>query len=260
MELLVEAGLTPPEALAAATSVPARAFGLEDRGRIAKGRRADLLLVRGDPTADITATRDIVAVWKQGVEADRAGYLAAREAERQAAEAQTTAPPPPGSESGLISDFDDGTAATSFGLGWSASSDSIMGGKSAVRIRVVAGGAEGSGWALEIEGDVAPAPVAWAGAMLVPGDAPMGPANLSHKTAIAFWVKGDGGSYQLMVYTQSGGYIPKTEGFEAGAEWKKVTLPLTVFGSAGQDLTGLLFGVYSWPGHFRFLIDSVRLE
>jgi hypothetical protein len=135
-----------------------------------------------------------------------------------------------------------------------------MGGKSTVRMRVVAGGAEGSGRALEIEGDVAPGPVAWAGAMLFPGDAPMGPANLSHKTGIAFWVKGDGGSYQLMVYTQSGGYIPKTEGFEAGAEWKKVTMPLADFGTAGQDLTGMLFGVYSRPGPFRFLIDSVRLE
>ena len=37
LELLVEAGLAPAEALAAATSVPARCFGLVDRGRIAHG-------------------------------------------------------------------------------------------------------------------------------------------------------------------------------------------------------------------------------
>ena len=66
LELLVRAGLSPSEALAAATSVPARTFHLEDRGRIAPGLRADLLLVHGDPTSDITATRDIVAVWKSG--------------------------------------------------------------------------------------------------------------------------------------------------------------------------------------------------
>lgn len=40
--------------------MPARTFHLEDRDRIAPGLRADLLLVHGDPTKEITATRDIV--------------------------------------------------------------------------------------------------------------------------------------------------------------------------------------------------------
>ena len=71
LELLVEAGLTPVEALAAATSVPAGEFGLNDRGRIARGKRADLVLVSGDPTKDIFSTRDIVAVWKDGTRVDR---------------------------------------------------------------------------------------------------------------------------------------------------------------------------------------------
>jgi imidazolonepropionase-like amidohydrolase len=71
IELLVRAGFSPSEALAAATSVPAAAFHLNDRGRIAPGLRADLLLVRGDPTEDITATREIVALWKVGVECNR---------------------------------------------------------------------------------------------------------------------------------------------------------------------------------------------
>lgn len=71
LELLVEAGLSPAEALAAATSAPARAFRLEDRGRIAPGLRADLVLVAGDPTRDITATRNIVRIWKGGVPVER---------------------------------------------------------------------------------------------------------------------------------------------------------------------------------------------
>lgn len=40
LELLVKAGLTPVQALADATSVPARVFGLTDRGRISSGRLA----------------------------------------------------------------------------------------------------------------------------------------------------------------------------------------------------------------------------
>ncbi|MGI5176509.1 amidohydrolase family protein [Dactylosporangium sp. CA-152071] len=63
---LVDAGLTPAEALRGATSAAADTFGLTDRGVIAPGRRADLLLVGGDPTADITATRDIRGVWIGG--------------------------------------------------------------------------------------------------------------------------------------------------------------------------------------------------
>jgi imidazolonepropionase-like amidohydrolase len=71
LELLVRSGLTPLEALAAATSEPARAFGFHDRGRIAVGISADLLLINGDPTVNITATRDIVGVWKLGVRYSR---------------------------------------------------------------------------------------------------------------------------------------------------------------------------------------------
>lgn len=67
LELLVLSGLTPLEALASATSEPARAFGFHDRGRVTEDRRADLVLVSGDPTVDIQATRDIVGVWKLGV-------------------------------------------------------------------------------------------------------------------------------------------------------------------------------------------------
>jgi imidazolonepropionase-like amidohydrolase len=65
-ELLARAGLTPAEILRSATELPARAFGLTDRGRVEPGLRADLVLVDGDPTADITVTKNIKAVWCAG--------------------------------------------------------------------------------------------------------------------------------------------------------------------------------------------------
>lgn len=67
LQLLVAAGLSPVEALKSATSVPARRFGLNDRGRIAPGARADLLLVEGDPTTDIAHTLSIRSIWRRGV-------------------------------------------------------------------------------------------------------------------------------------------------------------------------------------------------
>ena len=66
LELLVDSGLSPSEALTAATFTPATVFGFHDRGRVAVGLRADLLLVRGDPTTDIRAVHNIVGVWKLG--------------------------------------------------------------------------------------------------------------------------------------------------------------------------------------------------
>jgi imidazolonepropionase-like amidohydrolase len=72
LEHLVNAGLTPTAALAAATSATARAFRMSDRGRIRTGLRADLLLVDGDPSKQIGDTRNIVAVWKRGERVQRA--------------------------------------------------------------------------------------------------------------------------------------------------------------------------------------------
>jgi imidazolonepropionase-like amidohydrolase len=71
LEMLDRAGLSPLEALSAATMQTAKAFGLADRGRIAVGLKADLVLVRGDPTSNIMATRDVLRVWRSGVELDR---------------------------------------------------------------------------------------------------------------------------------------------------------------------------------------------
>lgn len=74
LKRLVEAGLTPVEALAAATSVPAEQFELTDRGVIASGRRADLVLVDGDPTVDIDAVKRIRDVWRDGIRLDRSKF------------------------------------------------------------------------------------------------------------------------------------------------------------------------------------------
>jgi imidazolonepropionase-like amidohydrolase len=68
LELLAGAGLSPAEVLLAATSLPARYFGLTDRGVIEPGKRADLVLLDGDPLADIRATRSLSRIWCGGVE------------------------------------------------------------------------------------------------------------------------------------------------------------------------------------------------
>jgi imidazolonepropionase-like amidohydrolase len=68
LELLAGAGLPALDVLLAATERAAACFGLADRGRIAPGLRADLVLIDGDPLADIAATRSIRRVWCDGIE------------------------------------------------------------------------------------------------------------------------------------------------------------------------------------------------
>ncbi|KAH6874554.1 putative hydrolase [Thelonectria olida] len=70
LELLVRAGLSNLEALRAATVVPAEVFGLQDRGSLQPGMRADMILLEGNPLDDIGATRRIRKVWLGGVEVD----------------------------------------------------------------------------------------------------------------------------------------------------------------------------------------------
>ncbi len=67
LELYVQAGFTPMEALQAATIVPARVMRLDkELGTIERGKRADLVVVAGDPLADISATRRVVEVMARG--------------------------------------------------------------------------------------------------------------------------------------------------------------------------------------------------
>jgi imidazolonepropionase-like amidohydrolase len=71
LQRLVDAGLTAVEALRGATCLAAEVFSLTDRGVIAPGRRADLVLVDGDPTTDISVTRNIKGVWIGGTRVSR---------------------------------------------------------------------------------------------------------------------------------------------------------------------------------------------
>ena len=67
MAALVKAGLTPAQALAAATVVPARVMGRAGtHGAVAPGQVADLVLLTADPLADIQATREIRWVLRKG--------------------------------------------------------------------------------------------------------------------------------------------------------------------------------------------------
>lgn len=248
MALLVAAGFTPTEALRAATSTTARRFKLADRGRIAAGARADLVLVNGDPTTDITATRAIAAIWKNGHPVDRRPGSAKG--------------PPPTPLAGLLGDFETGLG----GIGpskWEATSDRIAGGASDAAVAHVTPGAGGSKGALRATGEVKPPfPFAWGGAQLFVTAPGTPPRDISGVTSLVFRVRGQGSGPQgrAMLFDTSSPQ-PRQLPFAFTPDWQEVRLPIASFqGLNAKAVIGLVIATDPTKGLYAFEIDDVRLE
>jgi imidazolonepropionase-like amidohydrolase len=254
---LVQAGLTPLQALAAATSAPASAFRLGQRGRIQNGYKADLLLVDGDPGADIANTRRIVTVWKDGVDA---ASVRAGQRERVASEA---APKALAAQllpaDGRVSLFSKERLASPFGFGWMPSNDGFLGGKSSVQLQLQESEA-GAPSALAVNASVLPGfAYPWAGLAFMPGAQPMQPADLSGAKVIRFKVRGDGNEYKLAVMSK-GVQIPANVPFTAGTAWREVVIPFSALkGIDASMITMIAFNAGPKPGNYAFQIADVRL-
>lgn len=248
LALLVRAGLSPAEALATATSIPARIFHVPERGHIAPGMRADLVLVEGNPLDDISATRRIVKVWKNAAPIRRDPGTMAEMAEMA-------------SSTRLIGDFEQDVDVDSGR--WQATSDSLVDGTSTASVERVAGGARGSTGALLIRGEIrAGFAFPWAGAAFFPGSEPMQPVDYSGRHELVFWVRGDGRRYRAMLLSgPSMQGMPSELGFVAGPHWQEVRLPLDAFRGADlARLRAIVFGAGVPAGQFEFRIDQVELR
>lgn len=250
LALLVEAGMTPREALAAATAQAADAFGLAERGRIAAGQRADLVLVEGDPTADIAALRAIATIWKNG-------HAVARET-AAAAPLRTAAPLQPG----IVSDFEDDALAARIGA-WTPTSDRMAGGTSDATVTRIADGADSSGGALRTEGRIETAfAYPWAGAFLSVGEEPMQPVDARGVNELVFRARGDGRAYAVLIFSgDQARPMPVQVPFTPGADWGEVRVVFAdVPGIDLATLRGLAFTAQAPAGDFRLDLDTVELR
>ena len=164
----------------------------------------------------------------------------------------------------MVSNFDEGKVNAAYGM-WIPASDTMNGGKSNSKLDVVEAGAANTKGALQVTGEVVPGgPFLFAGALFSPGPAPMKAANLSKKSAISFWAKGDGGTYTLIVLTEArngqNGEPPAMTTFAAGPEWKQYSFPFSTFETDGSDMSGIGFIRVQEPGKFQFQIDEVEIK
>lgn len=243
---LAKSGLSPAQALAAATSAPADAFGLDDRGRIAPGQRADLLLVEGDPSQRLDDTLAIVTIWKNGREVDR----------RVHGQAGTPL------AGGVVGDFDADDVQARDGAGWIPTSDRMVGGQSEATLARIEGGALGTAGALRVSGRVKSGGSAtWAGAFFSPGEGMMQPVDASALKALVLQARGDGRALTVMLFSGAEGRSPAVLTLTPGAQWSELRLPLARFKGADlARLRAIAFTAQAPDGDFAFELDQVEIR
>ncbi|TVS11949.1 MAG: amidohydrolase [Wenzhouxiangella sp.] len=239
LEFLVQAGMRPDQALHAATLLPAEHFGLEDRGCIRTGCRADLLLVNGDPGTDIRATRQIAAVWKNGLPVTL---------ERSPAETAAA---------GTARAATDLLSAAEIAR-WMPSDDRFLGGRSEAQLERDVDGK------ISVGGELAAgSQFAYAGLLWSAGQPFMSPIDLTERKRLLIRVRGDSGPWMAMLFSGA------TPGAAAPLQ-----LPLIPGGDGAglnvnlADVAGLEMGQFQAigvfavgsPRDFGFELVEARLE
>ena len=163
-----------------------------------------------------------------------------------------------------LAGFDNGSAASAYGVGWAAAGDEMRGGNSHATQKLVEGGANGSKGALEVSGAVGDAiQYPFAGATFFPEGPPMkGLMDYSGKKTLTLQARGDGRRYMIMVISGLAvDAIPLMYDFEAGPEWHEVRLEMARYPNVDWKRVRMIaVGTMGPVGPFRFQIDDVRVE
>ena len=220
MELLVQAGLTPTQALMAGTSNSARAMGLiGDRGTIAAGQRADLVLIVGEPWRDITHLYRTERVWIDGRAVHGPGVVL------PAANGRQRLPTTPARA--LIDDFEraDGrTALDTLRL------DGMDGGHDrSIQVSQTIDRSDG-GKALTLAARMAAKEGPSAGVILPLRRGSVAPVDARAFKGLRLELRGDGGAYHVAVNTLAGRW---TAPVSARPGWSVVEVPFASFRRAG---------------------------
>jgi imidazolonepropionase-like amidohydrolase len=262
LETYVAAGMTPTAALLAATRSAATILGrAADLGSLEVGKLADIVLLGADPTADVSALRDVRGVVRGGRVVDLA-LLERRIADP--ALAATTQAIAAGDDLTLADFASD--AASRFGGRFVASSDAVLGGGSRATATV-------GGGTLRIDGALAAGGRfgAFAGALLRFDPGGKRRVDATAATGIELRLRGSPRTAYLTLHRAAvADFNVFAAPVEITAEWRDVVVPFAAFAQIGlgarvaagtADVTGIALEARSLPGapeaEFWFEIDRV---
>lgn len=246
LELLVEAGLTPTQALIAGTSNAARAMGvLDDRGTIERGKRADLLLVDGSPWLDITAVRKTHAVLIDGRLVHGPDVALAAANLRPLMPAITVAP--------LIDDFERKDGRTRLNT---LRTDDYDGGEDRTVMLSQIITQPGGNRILSVSARMSHKASPYAGVIFPFSRGGVEPADLSAWQGIRLKIRGDDQPCEIRLRDANGAWRTAVP---AGAEWRTITVP---FDRLTRDSSGDRAPSNRWTGRevFDLRISGSRTD
>jgi len=255
MELLVQAGLTPVEALVAGTGAAAGAMGQTDRGVIAPGKRADIVLIKGKPWETIADVYKTERTYVDGK------VMFGKGAPKPYT---STVAPSAVLTSGLVADFQRADGRTSMNTLPVANPDGGV--DRSIQIMTIETAADGNRY-LDVASRFAHKSDARTEAVLFLTPGGIQPADASAFKSIKFDVRGDG-AYELGVSAVD---VNWTAPFSASAGWTTVEVPFSALKTEDEDnaelsfspkqLLALRFTTRGAGGTTGWLeIDNVRFE
>lgn len=247
LQLLVHGGLTPLEAIAAATGAAAKSLHVDDeRGTIEAGKLADLALVNGAPHERIEDIQQIERVYQGGAEVDR-DALAALIAEPGMSMLPSGVPP------SLLEDFSGEGRRSTLGTNWVNLTDP---GLESADLRFERTWRSRGDRCLTILARMGSEKHSWAAAVLPLTPGQVTPADLRRYRKIRFEARGEG-EYRLQIARRGiRNYNYPSFPFEAGAKWRRVEIPITEI----DDATALYFRFDRRPGESAWLeLDRIEL-
>jgi imidazolonepropionase-like amidohydrolase len=255
LELLAQGGLTPLEAITAATGNSARALRATDRGTLAVGKLADLVLIQGEPQTRIADIMNVRRVWLGGREIDR-------EKLRREIALPGVTPIPAAPAPELLDDLESPDGRSRIGTLWVNSTDAGHDHTFMSFVRTLRAPGNHAMTVLARMGEK-DRPYARVHLPLTPGA--VAPLDANAYAGIAFESRGEG-EYRLTVLsrTQRSGPIPSAT-FRAEAAWRPVRVAWSELqraqtGWSAKELTDVAFEITRPAGEKAWLeIDNVRL-
>jgi len=260
MELMVAGGLTPVEAMAAATGNAARAIHVEaERGFIASGKLADLVLIDGRPDENIADIERTSRVWLGGKEIDRTALA-------KAFTNDESTPLPTRPAQALIDDFESTNGRTNLGTLRINSTDGGHDHSKVMFTRISRSPAPGHALAAIARMSDKARPEAAVVLPLSLGS--VEPVDASAFTGVEFDARGEG-LYKFVIQRNDvRDYLNPESEFKAGSTWTTVRIPFSSLkpprGNAGlpwtgRDLLDVSFGISRPPNEQTWLeLDNVR--